>query len=283
MPTDNPSRFRSQECQDGPVASDETYLSLDVRAWAAREVPRASTGRWGVGGYSTGAYCAFLLQLHRPQDYAAAAGVDGYYHAIDTLFARGLYANEEQRLADSPDWLWEHAPPALPVELLVMQGTRDEDYGHAQAFRRELVASAPHGLTLVSIDNPSAEHTARSWRLFDPVMVAWLGRTLAADAASPPVRYPPLPLHQLVVNPLGLGADLLGGSVPVRPAKNAALRPCAPLVTAVPSPRASASPRARPSPRRATPAPRRAAVPELCHVRPAAGLTRPRSSPTPRR
>ncbi|MGZ6804900.1 MAG: alpha/beta hydrolase, partial [Nocardioidaceae bacterium] len=130
FPPSNLTVLRSLECVDtADGLRDETYLTTDVRSWVGAHLD-AAPGRWTVMGYSTGGYCALDLSLRHPDLYARAASLDGYAHALDDHYARGLwppgYDGLLARLEHSPDWWVAHHAPE-PVAVYLSAGTRDRD------------------------------------------------------------------------------------------------------------------------------------------------------------
>ena len=71
MPDANGGFTADTECVDGRQGAAETYLAVDVPEWVARHVePRSRSGRWGVGGLSSGGFCAAELALRHPDQFA---------------------------------------------------------------------------------------------------------------------------------------------------------------------------------------------------------------------
>ena len=79
-------------------------------------------------GWSTGGYCAALLHLRDPEQFSAAASVEGYFTPEPDSTTGDLrqLLKADPNLADdsSPQWLIEHRPP-LSTHLLVMTSERD--------------------------------------------------------------------------------------------------------------------------------------------------------------
>jgi enterochelin esterase-like enzyme len=128
------------ECSNyagGPQAY--TWLDTDVRKWATstlRVIPNGS--RWSVMGWSTGGYCAALLQVRDPTHFGAAASVEGYFYPMPDSttgdLAQLLAANPVFADESNPTWLLAHHRPAH-VHLLVMSSNTDpQSYGLAIDF-----------------------------------------------------------------------------------------------------------------------------------------------------
>src|ERR1700722_5785512 len=84
MPAINGPGNDYQDCVNGPAVSDDTYLTKDVRTDipAHYRVSRDSY-EWGLGGYSSGGYCAANLALRHRTSFGAAAVINGYFRAAD--------------------------------------------------------------------------------------------------------------------------------------------------------------------------------------------------------
>lgn len=67
------------ECVDGVAGKWQTYLSVDVPAWVAKQ-PRLQTGpaNTGMGGYSMGGFCAQVGALRNPDKVSVVGNMSGY-------------------------------------------------------------------------------------------------------------------------------------------------------------------------------------------------------------
>ena len=124
FPPTNTSLLRSLECTDTRDGlRDETFLTTDVRSWVLSHL-RTSGARWTAIGYSTGGYCALDLAVRHPDLYYQAVSLDGYGYALSDGFARGLWHGRSDRLAHSPNWVFQHEPPR-PVDVYLLAGSDD--------------------------------------------------------------------------------------------------------------------------------------------------------------
>nr|MDP9102112.1 alpha/beta hydrolase-fold protein [Actinomycetota bacterium] len=124
MPDTNGGLARSLECADtADGKNDEQFLVTDVRSWVEQNL-RARPGRWAGLGYSTGGYCALDLALRHPDQFYAAVSLDGYAHALQDHYARGIWRSVTDRLAHSPDWWVANYPPEL-VDIYLLAGLSD--------------------------------------------------------------------------------------------------------------------------------------------------------------
>ena len=102
MPSIDP-QHGFQECVDAPGALDDTYISQDVPA-AIRARYRASLvpAEWGIGGYSSGGYCAANLVLRHRASLRGRGVLDGYFRPIDGPAAAALHRDRRLRSPERP-------------------------------------------------------------------------------------------------------------------------------------------------------------------------------------
>jgi pimeloyl-ACP methyl ester carboxylesterase len=105
-----------QDCVNGPGVNDETYLTKDVRTdlLAHYRVSKDSY-EWGLGGYSSGGYCAANLALRNRSSYGAAAVINGYFRAADGPAADALNRSQLLETANCPPSGWRPAPTTYPT------------------------------------------------------------------------------------------------------------------------------------------------------------------------
>ena len=178
MPSINGSGHDYQDCVNGPGASDDTYLTKDVRAdvYARYRVSRDAY-EWGVAGYSSGGFCAANLALRHPSSFGAAAVINGYYRAADGPAGTALNHSQPLEAANSPLYLAEHLTASnspLPA-FWVAAGTNDKaDYQPATVF-----TSALDRIQQVPFTKLNAGDTANAWSAALPSALAWLWQQLA--------------------------------------------------------------------------------------------------------
>ena len=167
---------RDTECTDvpgGPQA--QTWLSQSVYQAVNRSF-RVSPRPWSLIGWSTGAFCSAKLLLRHPGQYAAAAGLGGYYqplldHTTGDLF-HSRRAVEQQ---NSPLWLYQHGG-LHHRRLLVVTGQQDaESYLPSTAFLR--ASRGDPGVA--SLTFPSGGHNYHNYRVLLPEVLRWLDKTRA--------------------------------------------------------------------------------------------------------
>ena len=171
-----------QECVNAPGALDDTYISQDVPA-DVRAHFRASLvpAEWGIGGYSSGGYCAANLALRHRGDYGAAGLLDGYYRPVDGPAANALHGDPRLEAANDPlaavQRLGVGADP-LPA-FWVSAGTAAAKYDlGAHAFVKAL-----HGIEGVQFTvEPGAGHNFYAWRPAIPRMLGWMWQQIAPPA-----------------------------------------------------------------------------------------------------
>jgi hypothetical protein len=178
MPTMSVGRH-FEECVNAPGAPDDTYITDDVRddvlhAFRASPVP----AEWGIGGYSSGGYCAANLALRHPGDFGAAGVMDGYFRPSDGPAAAALHDNPAAEAANDPllaaQRLRFGAHP-LP-SFWLSAGTGDAaDYAAAEAF-----TTALHDIESVTLyREPGVGHNFYAWRPSIPRMLAWMWSQIA--------------------------------------------------------------------------------------------------------
>ena len=138
FPDTNGGLARSLECTNtADGIADETFLTSDVRTWVTSHL-RTGPGRWVAAGYSTGGYCAISLAFRHPELFSRSISLDGYAHALDDGYARGLWHSDADRLAHSPDWWVAHHGPQQ-VDVYLLAGTLDAGAARdTLAFWKEL-------------------------------------------------------------------------------------------------------------------------------------------------
>ena len=173
------SGFHLQQCLDAPGGLQlHRYLVDDVPAGLAAQVRVEPPGaRWAVGGLSSGGFCAALLALQHPDEFGAAAVMDGYFHPDLTRSARRqLFRMGPVPAVDDPTSLLTGLPRghALPA-FWIMAGTGNAlDYHDAISFA-SLVGQREdlRFLTIVG-----GKHTTPSWRRALPDLLDWAGSVL---------------------------------------------------------------------------------------------------------
>lgn len=190
MPDASGGRLRSGECVDAVRGEkDDTYLTTDVPAWATQALRVAAPGRgWGVGGFSTGGFCAANLALRHPDVYSAAVVLDGYFTAIEDHYARGIYHGDRAaRDANSPLWELAHRPrPAVAFD--VVAGKADATaVRDSTAFAAALTAHPDQrGPDVTLTVDPAGQHVFPDWERESLPTWGWLWHHLAPAAGLPP-------------------------------------------------------------------------------------------------
>jgi enterochelin esterase-like enzyme len=182
IPTIDIALPRDTECTDvphGPQA--ETWLSSDVRNLVLgqfRALP--SPHSWAVMGFSSGGYCAAKLPLHRPDWYATAAVLSGYFDTGRDATTGDLWGGSTRyRQQNSPLWLIGHRPrPAVDVLVFVSK----QDRGAWPSAQRFLRAVRPP-LQAFALVVPHGGHNLKALRQSMPTVLVWVSSHLAADTA----------------------------------------------------------------------------------------------------
>jgi poly(3-hydroxybutyrate) depolymerase len=207
MPSINGSGRDYQDCVNGPGVSDETYLTQDVRADVlARYRVSADPYEWGVGGYSSGGYCAANLALRHRGSFGAAAVIEGYFRAADGPAGAALNDSVSLDTANSPLYLAQRLTAGSgPVPAFwVAAGTNDgSDYPPATAFTAAL--NRIEQVPFIKLSN--ARDSGNAWQAALPTALAWIWQQLA----PPDLR---------VMFPVRTQASGVVITLPVRPVKS---------------------------------------------------------------
>jgi S-formylglutathione hydrolase FrmB len=172
-------------CLDSRLGSAETYLAVDVPAWAAANL-QVDTSRLAIGGFSFGGTCALQLALRRPAVYPTFLDISGQAQpslgdqAGTVAAAFGGDTAAYQRV-DPLDELRTNRYPGSAGLLVV--GRADDVY-RPQA---EQVAAAARAAGMeITLDEVPGEH---SWAIASDALAAalpWIaGRTGLLDPVRP--------------------------------------------------------------------------------------------------
>jgi len=178
MPSINGAGHDYQDCVNGPGVRDMTYLTRDVRADMLAHY-RVSTDpfEWGLGGYSSGGYCAANLAMQNRDSYGAAAIIEGYFRAADGPAGAALGYDHSLEVANSPLYLAERlTPDSGPIPAVwVAAGTGTSDYQPATVFTAALdrIQQVPF------IRLNDARDRATAWSAVLPSALTWLWQQLA--------------------------------------------------------------------------------------------------------
>jgi S-formylglutathione hydrolase FrmB len=167
---------RDTECTNLPAGPQaETWLVRDVYG-AVRRNFRASTSPWSLVGWSTGAFCSAKLLLHHPAQYAAAAGLGGYYETLSDHTTGNLFGSRAAvKEHNSPLWLYRHGG-LHARRLLVVTGREDhESYAATQKFLTATSGDAD----VSSLIFPTGGHNYRNYRVLLPSVLQWLSKVRA--------------------------------------------------------------------------------------------------------
>jgi len=117
-----PSVSLDTECTDlAGLPKVGTFMEQDVPAMLRASFRVAPTrSGWGVGGVSSGAYCASKLLFARPDVWSAGASLGGYF-VIDTSLPAG---RTSAALATSPQAVAESRPPVVVLRAWVGNSDR---------------------------------------------------------------------------------------------------------------------------------------------------------------
>lgn len=162
------------ECLDGDGhAAMETWLTVDVPAWAARTLKvRPDRGSWASLGYSAGGFCAAVAAVRHPQTYAAAIVLGGYLRP--ELSAHYGPTVGGRPAAQAYDLVAAVAADPPPVAVLVQSSPRDT-FAHPTSTAFADAARPP--LSVTSWVLPDAGHRVGVWSRLVPTCLDWLAAT----------------------------------------------------------------------------------------------------------
>ena len=164
-PSASPNWLQDTECLNavhGPQM--ESYLTQVVPAAINRDF-RTRIGRayTGIGGMSSGAYCALNLGLRHPHEYSLVAASEPYTSPGKVAFAQMLAMNRPLLWANSPGRYLPAVHLPLPQAFFLDAGSGDRHtYPNLALLSHEL---ANDGQDVVVRVVPNAGHTWRTARL----------------------------------------------------------------------------------------------------------------------
>jgi S-formylglutathione hydrolase FrmB len=157
---------------------NETYLTSDV-VDDVNATFRTLPGRtWGLGGYSTGGFCAVNLASHHPDRYAAAASLSGYFQPAQDPGTPRLYAGSKTALRrNSPDWWVTHFAPVAPPMFIFASGQDTYAIRQLQTFQHLVKAHAPLLPTTFYV-LPTGGHNFNVWKFGLPKALEFMSTYL---------------------------------------------------------------------------------------------------------
>ncbi|MCP2343021.1 alpha/beta hydrolase [Actinomadura rupiterrae] len=173
MPVLQMSTRQDTECSDIPgMPKMGTFLGQDVYDMVKANF-RTLPGRngWGLGGASSGAFCAVKLALQHPDKYRAAMSWAGYF--VPEPQAGPRWTPQQMR-ANSPDEMVKKRPD---VRLFLLAGDRKlfrADRERVMAFKQLVQAPTT---AQVQIQKNGGHYTADLQKLL-PDILAWFTRNL---------------------------------------------------------------------------------------------------------
>ncbi|AUG81174.1 esterase [Kitasatospora sp. MMS16-BH015] len=173
----SPSMPRDSECEDVPGGPQAlTYFTTDVPA-AVRASYRVLGGAhaWAAMGDSTGGYCALKFALTRPEVYASAVSLSGYFRAAEDVTTGDLFAGSPQRRQDADlTWRLTHLPQ--PAVSLLLADSRQDGSTYADSTAFAGLARPP--LTVDRASVPTGGHNFTTWTQLIPPALQWLSPRL---------------------------------------------------------------------------------------------------------
>jgi len=161
------------ECVDGTPGRPqvETWLAHDVPAWVARTF-RVGTdrGSWTTIGLSAGGWCAAMVAMRHPAQFAAAIVMGGYFRPEFGPLYQPLRPGSRQAEAYDLVALARRAPPPVALWLQTSHADRTS-YGSSAA----LLGAARPPLAVRATVLKNAGHRLAVWRDLLGTALTWLG------------------------------------------------------------------------------------------------------------
>ncbi len=167
-PTLELPKGRDTECVDGPGLAMETWLTVDVPDWVARNFRvRLTRNAWATAGLSAGGWCAAMAAVLHPARYGASIVFGGYFspqfgHNYQPF---GPHVPPRYDLVNAI----RTAPP--PIAMWIETSHSDKlSYASTTAFLR--AARAP--MSVSAVQYAHAAHSIPLWAGLVPDAVQWL-------------------------------------------------------------------------------------------------------------
>lgn len=171
------------ECVNGTGGNPqlETWIARDVPNWVAQTF-RVHTDRasWAAIGLSSGGWCAAMVAMLHPAQYAAAIVMGGYFRPEFGPFYDAFPPGSPLAARYDLVALAKRAPP--PVALWLETSHTDAvSYNSSAAFLR--AAKPPMAVNATVLQN--AGHRVSLWRDLLPGSLTWLGANVPGFKATP--------------------------------------------------------------------------------------------------
>ena len=207
FPYQTPKPMVDTECANlvnGPQA--ETFLTVDVPEFARTHLPvRTDPAAWGLIGYSAGGYCATMLALRHPTQFAAGADLSGYA-APGIVIGNNLEHTEYDLV-----WRLKHLP--IPAVALYLSCAKTDKLALRATQELAKAAHAPLSLTIAYINGGG--HNAGTWEAMEAPAFDWLsnslGRPIVQPTLSPAPSTNPPPKGTLLAGSPGVTTRPAGG------------------------------------------------------------------------
>ncbi len=177
----NAVRKEREECVNAvDGVQDGTYVAEDIPTdIAARfDVPPPGAS-WGIGGFSSGGYCAANLALQHPSSFGAVIDLDGYLRPSESGVEGQLFHGDvaAENANDIVRELQRGVPSPLPAFFLA-SGNDREDEGDALLLQKLLDR---HESVPLLVEH-GAQHSFYAWEAALPGSLDWAWHTLATPA-----------------------------------------------------------------------------------------------------
>ena len=184
---ENGSFTADTECANGVAGSAETYLAVDVPAWAVAKLG-ADPERvaWGIGGNSEGGYCAITLALRHLDRYSLFLDFSGLDHPTRRGGALHLFDGSRAALdAHTPRLILRHHHHWEP-RLAGWFEVGSADGGTTRSMIRTAALSRADGIQTHLVLRRGGHHTWRVWRASFADALPWAATRLTAASGAPP-------------------------------------------------------------------------------------------------
>lgn len=185
---ENGSFTADTECANGIAGQAETYLAVDVPAWAVANLGAdPARGAWGIGGNSEGGYCALTLALRHRDRYSLFLDFSGLDHPTRRGGVLHLFEGSRAALdAHTPRLILRHHHH-WSSGLAGWFEVGSADGGTTRSMIATAALARAAGIQTHLVLRSGGHHTWRVWRASFADALPWAATRLIA-ASGPPAR-----------------------------------------------------------------------------------------------
>lgn len=184
---ENGSFTADTECANGIAGRAETYLAVDVPAWAVANLGAdPARGAWGIGGNSEGGYCALTLALRHRDRYSLFLDFSGLDHPTRRGGALHLFEGSRAALdAHTPRLILRHHHHGRS-RLAGWFEVGSADGGTTRSMIATAALARADGIQTHLVLRSGGHHTWRVWRASFADALPWAATHLSGATGPPP-------------------------------------------------------------------------------------------------